>query len=143
VSSTYYDILGIKKTATQEEIKQSFRKLALRYHPDKNKNSEESKKKFMQIVEAYEVLSDEISRKTYDHYSYYKLYGGIQKRQWTPSADFDHVYSYDEIKRKYRQRNFGGGMWDISENASAGMWKATIILLASLGVFAVFILLLG
>jgi DnaJ-class molecular chaperone len=143
VSSTYYDILGIRKTATQEEIKQSFRKLALRYHPDKNKNSEESKKKFLQIVEAYEVLSDEILRKTYDDNSYYKSYGSVQKRQWTPSADFDHVYSYDEIKRKYMQHNFGGGMWDISENASAGMWKATIILLASLGVFAVFILLLG
>ena len=143
MSSTYYDILGIRKTANQEEIRQSFRKLALRYHPDKNKNSEESKKKFMQIVEAYEVLSDEISRKTYDDNSYYKSYGSVQKRQWTPSADFDHVYSYDEIKRKYMQHNFGGGMWDISENASAGMWKATIILLASLGVFAVFILLLG
>ena len=45
VSSTYYDILEISKSATQAEIKQSFRKLALRYHPDKNKNSEESKKK--------------------------------------------------------------------------------------------------
>ena len=144
MSSTYYDILEIRKSATQAEIKQSFRKLALRYHPDKNKNSEESKKKFMQIVEAYEVLSDEMSRKTYDDNSYYKSYGRVQKRQWTPSADFDQVYSYNEIKRKYTQRNFGGGgMWDISENASTGMWKATIILLASLGVFAVFILLLG
>ena len=143
MSSTYYDILEIRKSATQAEIKQSFRKLALRYHPDKNKNSEESKKKFMQIVEAYEVLSDEMSRKTYDDNSYYKSYGRVQKRQWTPSADFDQVYSYNEIKRKYTQRNFRGGMWDISENASAGMWKATIILLASLGVFAVFILLLG
>jgi DnaJ-class molecular chaperone len=145
VSSTYYDILGIKKTATQAEIKQSFRKLALRYHPDKNKNSEESKKKFMQIVEAYEVLSDEISRKTYDCNPYYKSYGSIQKRQWTPSADFDNIYSYEEIKRKYTQRNVGsgGGMWDISENSSVGMWKATIILLASLGIIALFILLLG
>jgi curved DNA-binding protein CbpA len=143
VSSTYYDILGIKKTATLAEIKQSFRRLALRYHPDKNKNSEESKKKFMQIVEAYEVLSDEISRKTYDNNSYYKPYGSFEKRQWTPSADFDHIYSYKEIKRKYSRSSVGGGMWDISENASAGMWKATIFLLASLGVIALFILLLG
>ena len=143
MSSTYYDILGIKKTATQAEIKQSFRRLALRHHPDKNKNSEESKKKFMQIVEAYEVLSDEISRKTYDNNSYYKPYGSVQKRQWTPSADFDYIYSYKEIKRKYSQSSFGGGMWDISENASAGMWKATIFLLATLGVIALLILLLG
>ena len=143
MSSTYYEILGIKKTATQAEIKQSFRRLALRYHPDKNKNSEESKKKFMQIVEAYEVLSDEISRKTYDNNSYYKPYGSIAKPPWTPSADFDYIYSYKEIKRKYSQSSFGGGMWDISENASAGMWKATIFLLATLGVIALLILLLG
>ncbi|HKG30915.1 MAG TPA: DnaJ domain-containing protein [Nitrososphaeraceae archaeon] len=143
MSSTYYEILGIKKTATQAEIKQSFRRLALRYHPDKNKNSEESKKKFIQIVEAYEVLSDEISRKTYDNNSYYKTYGSIAKPQWTPSADFDYIYSYKEIKRKYSQSSFGGGMWDISENASAGMWKATIFLLATLGLIALLILLLG
>ena len=143
MSSTYYEILGIKKTATQAEIKQSFRRLALRYHPDKNKNSEESRKKFMQIVEAYEVLSDEISRKTYDNNSYHKTYGSIARPHWTPSADFDYIYSYKEIKRKYSQSSFGGGMWDISENASAGMWKATIFLLVTLGVIALLILLLG
>ncbi|MDP8942423.1 MAG: J domain-containing protein [Thermoproteota archaeon] len=141
--STYYDILGIKKTATQAEIKQSFRKLALRYHPDKNKNSEESKKKFMQIVEAYEVLSDEISRKTYDNSSYYISYGSLHKREWFPSADFERIYSYEEIRQKYGQHNSRGGMWDISENASVGMWKATIILFGSLGIIAIFILLLG
>lgn len=141
--STYYDILGIKKTATQAEIKQSFRKLALRHHPDKNRNSEESRKKFMQIVEAYEVLSDEMSRKTYDNSSYYMSYGTLHKREWTPPADFEYIYSYEQIKQKYGRHNSRGGMWDISENASVGMWKATIILLGSLGIIAIFILLLG
>jgi DnaJ-class molecular chaperone len=135
--STYYDILGIKKTATQAEIKQSFRKLALKYHPDKNRNSEESKKKFMYIVEAYEVLSDEMSRKTYDNSSYYMSYGSLHKREWTPPAD------YEQIKQKYGRHNSRGGMWDISENASVGMWKATIILFGSLGIIAIFIVLLG
>jgi DnaJ-class molecular chaperone len=144
VSYTYYDILGIEKTATQAEIKRSFRTLALRYHPDKNKNSEESKKRFMQIIEAYEVLSDETSRKTYDNNSHYRAYGSLHNGQWIPSADFDHIYSYEEIKRKYSRRNFsGGGMWDINENASAGMWKATIVLFGSLGVVAIFILLMS
>jgi DnaJ-class molecular chaperone len=141
--STYYDLLGIKKTATQAEIKQSFRKLALRYHPDKNRNSEESKKKFLQIVEAYEVLSDEMSRKTYDNSSIYISYGSLHKREWTPPADFEYIYSYEQIKQKYRRHNSMGGMWDISENASVGMWKATIILFGSLGIIAIFILLLG
>jgi DnaJ-class molecular chaperone len=49
--------------ATSEEIKKSFRNLALKHHPDKNKNSEESRMKFMRIVEAYEVLSDEQARR--------------------------------------------------------------------------------
>jgi DnaJ-class molecular chaperone len=141
--STYYDLLGIKKTATQAEIKQSFRKLALRYHPDKNRNSEESKKKFLQIVEAYEVLSDEMSRKTYDNSSIYISYGSLHKREWTPPADFEYIKIYDKIKKKYRRHNSMGGMWDISENASVGMWKATIILFGSLGIIAIFILLLG
>ena len=141
--STYYDLLGIKKTATQAEIKQSFRKLALRYHPDKNRNSEESKKKFLQIVEAYEVLSDEMSRKTYDNSLIYVSYGSLHKREWTPPADFEYIYSYEQIKQKYRRHNSMGGMWDISENASVGMWKATIILFGSLGIIAIFILLLG
>jgi DnaJ-class molecular chaperone len=141
--STYYDLLGIKKTATQAEIKQSFRKLALRYHPYKNRNSEESKKKFLQIVEAYEVLSDEMSRKTYDNSSIYISYGSLHKREWTPPADFEYIYSYEQIKQKYRRHNSMGGMWDISENASVGMWKATIILFGSLGIIAIFILLLG
>ncbi|MGI0020494.1 MAG: DnaJ domain-containing protein, partial [Nitrososphaera sp.] len=55
----YYETLGLEPGASQDEIKKSFRSLAMKYHPDKNKNSEESRQKFMKIVEAYEVLSDE------------------------------------------------------------------------------------
>ena len=62
----YYEILGVSPSATSEEIKKSFRNLAMKYHPDKNRNSEESKQKFMKIVEAYEVLSDRQARKSYD-----------------------------------------------------------------------------
>ncbi|MFL6362074.1 MAG: J domain-containing protein, partial [Nitrososphaeraceae archaeon] len=54
-------------TASAAEIRRSFRELALKYHPDKNKNSEESKQKFVQIVEAYKLLSDENTRKEYDY----------------------------------------------------------------------------
>ena len=64
--SDYYKILGIQKDSNQIQIRKAFRKLALKYHPDKNKNSEESKQKFMEIVQAYEVLSDERARKRYD-----------------------------------------------------------------------------
>ncbi len=136
----YYDILGVNPNATSEEIKKSFRNLALKYHPDKNRNSEESKQKFMKIVEAYEVLSNEQSRKNYDGNAF-KV--PRQAPGWTPPADFRTVYSYEEIKRKYRQTsgsNMGGGMWDINDKANRGMWKATMILFACLAAVVIYIL---
>jgi DnaJ-class molecular chaperone len=152
----HYEILRVSNTASQADIRKSFRYLALKYHPDKNKNSEESKQKFMQIVQAYEILSDEQARKNYDiatinnninnndnfRRAYYGSYAYNRSRQWTPSADFDTVYSYDEIKRKYRQSRVHGGIWDISESASTGMWKATMILFGGLAAIVTFIMLL-
>lgn len=65
MSKDYYDILGVSKNASQEEIKRAFRKLAHQYHPDKNKGNEE---KFKEISEAYQVLSDSHKRSQYDQY---------------------------------------------------------------------------
>lgn len=62
-----YDVLGVSKTATQDEIKKAFKKMALQHHPDKNKsNKDEAELKFKKITEAYGVLSDEQKRKRYD-----------------------------------------------------------------------------
>ncbi|NWX64451.1 DNJ6B protein, partial [Promerops cafer] len=63
----YYKVLGLQKNASQDAIKKSYHKLALKWHPDKNpKNKEEAEKKFKEIVEAYEVLSDPQKRSLYD-----------------------------------------------------------------------------
>lgn len=62
----YYKILGIKRNANEAAIKKAYRKLALKWHPDKNKNKEVATKRFAEISEAYEVLSDPEKRKTYD-----------------------------------------------------------------------------
>lgn len=64
----YYEILGTKKTATEEEIKNAYRKLARKLHPDLNPNDKDANKKFQQLNEANEVLSDPVKRKKYDQY---------------------------------------------------------------------------
>jgi DnaJ-class molecular chaperone len=133
----YYRSLELNKNASMDEIRKSFRTLALRYHPDKNKD-EGSKEKFMKIVEAYEVLSDVNRKKNYDESITIKKNRPKYDFSWTPSADFERVYSYSRIKNTY----VGGGIWDIGEKATRGMWKATIILLASLASMALLILFL-
>ena len=64
----YYDILGVNKAASEKEIRQVFRRLARKYHPDVNQNDEAAEEKFKEINEAYTVLNDPESRKKYDRY---------------------------------------------------------------------------
>ncbi|KAG8432217.1 hypothetical protein GDO86_016748 [Hymenochirus boettgeri] len=67
----YYEILGVPRNATQDDIKRAYRKLALRWHPDKNPdNKEHAEKKFKDIAEAYEVLSDKQKRDSYDNHGH-------------------------------------------------------------------------
>ena len=95
----YYKVLGLPNTATQDDIKKAYRKLARKYHPDVNPNAEEAKKSFQQINEANEVLSDPEKRKKYDQYG----------------KDWEHAEAYEEAKKQkarqgdYGQSDFGGG----------------------------------
>lgn len=67
----YYEVLGVSKSATDEELKKAFRKLAKQHHPDANPNNkEEAERKFKEVNEAYEVLSDKQKRNMYDQFGH-------------------------------------------------------------------------
>lgn len=68
MTNDYYEILGLQKGATKEEIKKAYRKMAMKYHPDRNQDSPEAEEKFKAIKEAYEILSDDRLRDNYDRY---------------------------------------------------------------------------
>ena len=89
----YYEILGISKTASQDDIKKAYRKLARKLHPDLNPNDKEAHKKFQQVNEANEVLSDPEKRKKYDKYG----------------KDWEHGEEYEKGRQQHRQSsNYGG-----------------------------------
>ena len=73
----YYNILGVNKNATGEEIKKAYRRLALKYHPDRNKDDPSAEGKFREASEAYEVLSDPKKRSTYDQFGEEGLKGAF------------------------------------------------------------------
>ncbi|GIV44533.1 MAG: hypothetical protein KatS3mg035_1656 [Bacteroidia bacterium] len=71
----YYEVLGVSKNASQDEIKKAYRKLALKYHPDQNPGDKEAEEKFKEITEAYSVLSDEQKKSMYDRYGHEGMNG--------------------------------------------------------------------
>ncbi len=86
---TYYDILNVRKNAGDDEIKQAFRRLAMKYHPDKNPNDKVAEEKFKKINEAYSVLSDKQKRQAYD------MGGFSNNSQYTYSSQGFNGQSYE------------------------------------------------
>jgi curved DNA-binding protein len=94
----YYKLLGIDKTATPKDIKNAFRKLARKYHPDLNPNDKNAKKNFQQINEANEVLSDPEKRKKYDQYG----------KDWQHSEQFEKSKQYQGQSSNSHGTRFSG-----------------------------------
>ncbi|MCX7982640.1 MAG: molecular chaperone DnaJ [Syntrophales bacterium] len=90
----YYEILGVSRTATEEEIKKNYRKLALKYHPDRNPGDKEAEEKFKEAAEAYEVLSDPEKRAIYDRYGH----DGLASTGFQGFRGFDDIFaSFSDI----------------------------------------------
>src|ERR1035437_9783337 len=111
MNTDYYKILGIDKTASSEEIKKAYRKLAVKYHPDKNPGNKEAEEKFKKMSEAYAVLSDVEKRKQYDNVG---------------SDDFSQRYTQEDIFRDFdinqilRDLGFAGGVGGRKRSQHAG-----------------------
>ena len=88
----YYEVLGVLKSASSEEIKKAYRKLALKYHPDKNKDDKGAESKFKEASEAYHVLSDKERRKNYDQFGH-AAFEGTGGRGGFSNFDFTSAFS--------------------------------------------------
>jgi curved DNA-binding protein len=93
--SDYYKVLGVNKSASDEEIKKAYRKLAMKYHPDKNKGDKSSEEKFKQLSEAYAVLSDKEKRHQYDQF------GANGFRQRYSEEDIFRGFDFSDIFREF------------------------------------------
>lgn len=101
----YYKILEIQKSATEKEIKAAYRKLARKYHPDLNSNNKEAERKFKEVNEANEVLSDPEKRKKYDEYG----------KDWKHADELKAQQQQSSRNRANTQQDFGGFSGDFSD----------------------------
>ena len=84
----YYEVLGAEKGAGKDELKKLYRRLAMKYHPDRNPDDEEAEAKFKEAKEAYEILSDDQKRAMYDQYGH----AGLEGRGGDAGRDEKHRY---------------------------------------------------
>ena len=103
----YYDVLGVNKSATPEQIKSAYRKLAVKYHPDKNKGDKASEEKFKEASEAYHVLSNAERKQNYDNFGHaaFENAGGGRGG----FGNFDFSSNFSDIFEDFFGEGFGGG----------------------------------
>ena len=123
----YYKILGVSKKATQAEIKKAYRKLAVKYHPDKNPDNTEAENKFKEANEAYEVLGDAEKRKKYDQmganwkqYEQYASAQGGQGRQYQHAGNFEDAFGGGGFSDFFNMFFGGGGASPFGDSFGGG-----------------------
>lgn len=90
----YYEILGVQKTASEDEIKKIYRKLAMQYHPDRapEEKNKEHEEKFKEISEAYAILSDKEKRSQYDRFGHAGIDGRYSNEDIFRNVDFESIF---------------------------------------------------
>ena len=117
----YYKILGVEKTATQADIKKKFRKLAIKFHPDKNPDDSKSEERFKEVNEAYEVLGDPAKRKKYDELgANWKQYENYQNAGGRSQGGGQRTYQYSGDYSDFFDGSAGGGFSDFFNSFFAG-----------------------
>ena len=106
----YYDILGISRQASADEIKKAYRKKAVQYHPDKNPGDKEAEEKFKQVSEAYEVLKDPQKKAAYDQYGHAAFEGGFGGGGSHYSGSGGFSDPFDVFREVFGSR--GGGIFE-------------------------------
>ncbi len=107
--SDYYEVLGVSRTASADELKKAYRKLAMQHHPDRNPDNKEAAEKFKEICEAYEVLSDTDKRHRYDQYGHDGMKSAFGPGGFDFGRDFTHSGDFQDIFENL----FGGGFGDL------------------------------
>ncbi|WP_298732083.1 molecular chaperone DnaJ [uncultured Chitinophaga sp.] len=110
----YYEILGVAKSASQDEIKKAYRKVAMQFHPDRNPNNKEAEEKFKEAAEAYEVLSDPDKRAQYDRFGHAATgagrgYGGGNMNMEDIFSNFGDIFGEDIFGSFFGGNRGGGG----------------------------------
>ncbi|NLC92193.1 MAG: DnaJ domain-containing protein [Treponema sp.] len=133
----YYEILGVTKNATSDEIKKAYRKLAFEYHPDRNEGNAVAEEKFKEINAAYDVLGDETKKRNYDNYGFSEQPYSQQSQnagryQYTYSSPFggneDTFWSWfnNASETKSDETNHYEYKWANSENNNASYTKKSL-----------------
>jgi molecular chaperone DnaJ len=93
----YYEVLGIQKNASKDDIKKAYRKLAIQYHPDKNPGNKEAEEKFKEATEAYEVLADDQKKAAYDQFGFAGVDGMGGGHDWSNFRGFEDIFGGNDF----------------------------------------------